>query len=301
MADMAKSATTKLKELNAQVEELRNAKPALPPDVEKIQADYQRLQTELQEHRTRLAQSDYSKSPEYEEQFRQPYQQSYVRGRQAVQNLLVRERNPETGEVTTRPGTADDFDKLYHMTDSEADEAAEAMFGPSARRVITLRDAAKEKAEAAFNAVKEHSAKYAEQKKHQEATTSQQRLAMQGLWSKVNGDLQTKHEKWFGEHEGDTAWNEALTKGRQIAIQRFSDAYAKLAPEQKVVLDAQVFNRAAAFAPLKVLVTRLETELADANKTIEQLRGSGPGKPGAGGGGEGAEPKDWETAFEKKV
>lgn len=300
MAGIAKNATAAKKQLEARIAELeaRTAEP--PPDIQKIQQAYQLAQEELKEHRARLIESDYSKSPDYKKEFEQPYEQAYLRGRSTVQALVVKEVDAENN-ATTRPGTAEDFDRLYNMTDSEADAAAESMFGPSARRVIAIRDAAKERAVLAVNAIKEKAAEFAQKRTTNEAQTAQQRLALQGLWKKVNTDLQTKHEKFFGEHPEDNEWNEALSKGRGIAAQKFSDAYGKLAPEQRVILDAQIFNRAAAFPALKLALERAEKERDEFKKNLEALRGSGPGKPDAAGGSQGGEAKDWSEEFDRRV
>lgn len=279
---MAKTATARNQELEAKLKEAEARTPEVPPDVAKIQADYQRLVKENQEHRERLTRADYANSPDYEQKYKAPYQQAYTRGRTAVEGLKVKMVNPETEEVTYRPGTPADFDSLYGMTDSDADEAAEKMFGPSARRVIALRDTAKERAEMAYAAIKENTAKYAETKQAEEARSSSQKLALQGLWKKVNDDLQTKHAEWFGEREDDKEWNEALAKGTAIAQQRFGEQYLQLPPEQRVVLDAQVFNRTRAFTPMRLLIGKQATEITELKKTVEQLRGSGPGKPTPG-------------------
>jgi DNA repair exonuclease SbcCD ATPase subunit len=282
---MAKAATHKAQELEAKIKELESRSSQPPPDVAKIQADYQRLVKENEEHRARLTQADYANSPDYEQKYKAPYQQAYTRGRSAVEGLKVRIVDPETEEVSFRPGTAEDFDKIYGMTDSDADEAAEKMFGASARRVVALRDTAKERAEMAYVAVKENTAKFAETRKTEEARSSSQKIALQGLWRKVNDDLQLKHAEWFGEREGDKEWNEALVKGTAIAQQRFSDQYMQLPPEQRVVLDAQIFNRTRAFTPMRALIARQTAELAELKKTIEQMRASGPGKPTPGAAG----------------
>jgi chromosome segregation ATPase len=310
MADMAKHSQSEKKQLAAKVQELEQRAPQVPPDMQRFQADYQRLQQELQVHRERLSRADYSQSPEYEEKYKAPYHQAYLRGRTAVSGLNVRESggiDEVTGEpkVTTRPGTADDFDKLFNMTDSEADAAAEAMFGPSARRVISLRDTAKERAETAFTAIKEKTAHFNQERQAQQAQMGQRNLALQGLWKKVNDDLQSKHSQWFGDREDDAEWNTDLAKGREIAKQRFSDAYAKMAPEQRVVLDGQIFNRVSAFTPMKAYITRMESkhtaEVAELNKTIEQLRGSGPGKPAPGvTEAVGEQAADWEDEGKKR-
>lgn len=307
MADMAKNAQKKSKELQAKLQEAEQRQPKLPPDIEKIQQDYARLQKENDDHRQRLAQADYSRSPEYEEKFKVPYETAYRRGRAAVMSLRVTEpagTDEATGDpkFTTRQGTADDFEKLYNMTDSDADAAAAAMFGPSARRVTDLRDRAKDLAETAWNAVAENTKKFGEQRQKTQAQMAQRGIALQGLWKKINDDLQKNHAEWFGEKQNDTEWNEGLTKGRSIAQQRFSQAYMNLTPEQRVLLDAQIFNRASAFTPLTKTVTTLRSELATAQKTIEQLRGSSPGKPAAGAVEAAKDHEDnWEADFNKVV
>jgi hypothetical protein len=96
-----------------------------------------------------------------------------------------------------------------------------------------------------------------------------------------------------------------LAKGREIAKQRFSDAYAKMAPEQRVVLDGQIFNRVSAFTPMKGYIARMDAkhtaEVAALNKTIEQLRGSGPGKPAPGATEAGGEQEEgWEAEGKKR-
>ena len=301
MAKMATDATNRTKELRAEIEQLKQASPQAAPEVAKLQEAYTSLQKEVQQHRARLAESDYSKSPEYEEKYLAPYKQAYLRGHAVVKGLVVTEKDETTGQVTTRRGTEKDFDRLYNMNDSDADQAAEAMFGASARRVIAMRDTAKERGEMAYQAVQSETVKYTEKQKQNQVQTAQQRMALAGLFRKVHEDLLKKHAEWFGEKDGDNEWNQALAKGRQITNQRFTEAYGKLAPEQRVVLDAQIYNRASAFEPMRVLVNRLKAQLAESQKAVDQLRGSGPGKPTPTTPDKGGEAGDWEKTFDDKV
>jgi hypothetical protein len=282
---MAKAATHKVQELEAKLKEVESRSPQVPTDVAKIQADYQRVVYENKSLKAREEQVNYAESEDYNQKYKAPYQQAYTRGRSAVEGLKVKIVDPETEELSYRPGTAEDFDKIYGMTDSDADEAAEKMFGASARRVVALRDTAKERAEMAYLAVKENTAKFAETRKTEEVRSSYQKVALQGLWRKVNDDLQSKHAEWFGERENDKEWNEALAKGNSIAQQRFGEQYMQLPPEQRVVLDAQIFNRTRAFTPMRVLIARQAAELTEAKKTIERMRASSPGRPTTGAAG----------------
>lgn len=302
MGQMAKTATAKVKELEAKVEELQSVSH-VPPDIARLQQDYTRLQKELQNFQEIQARTDWSQSQEYKTNFHEPYAQAYRRGLSAVSQLVVREPGEE-GQFTTRRATEADWEKLYNMTDAEADAAAESMFGPSARRVLALRDTAKERAEMAYEALKNKSSEFAEQRKAGQAQEAQRRLALSGLFTKVNEDIRKKHAQWFGERPGDKEYNEELAKGRQVAQQRFTAAYGKLSPEQRVVLDAQIFNRAAAAPALIKLVKRLETKLAETEQRITAMRGSGPGKPDTTPAGGSPEPEtagDWEKQFDETV
>ena len=305
MADMAKQAQKKTNDLNARIQELEQKAPTMPPDVDKLQTGYEQAQKTISDLRERLARADYTQDPSYETEFKQPYADAYHRGRNVVQTLLVREPdgiNEDTGEqkFKTRNGNVEDFDRLYNMTDSEADAASDAMFGPSSHRVKELRDKVRAIAERAHTELAKKAAEHQEELKTRQAQEAQQRVMKQGLWKKFNDDLQSKHSEWFGQREDDKEWNEALAKGTDIARQRFTDAYMKMSPEEQVMLDAQIFNRSRAFTPMKGLITKLQAELVEAKKTIETMRDSGPGKPTPGAiekdtGADG----DWEKAGEK--
>lgn len=303
MGAMAKSATAKVKELESQVEQLKSVSH-VPPDIARLQQDYQRLQKELGTIREAQARTDWSQSPEYKKNYHEPYKQAYLRGSQAISQLAVREQDKETGQISTRQATADDWDRIYAMTDAQADVAAEEMFGPSARRVLALRDSAKERSEMAYQALQTKHAEFAEQRKASQGQEAQRNMALAGLFTKVNEDLKKKNPLWYADRSDDKQYNEDLAKGRQVASQRFSRAYTNLSPEQKVVLDAHIFNRAAATPALIGLVKRLEAKLAEANQMVSTLRGSKPGRPDVTAPGQteaSTDGGDWEKEFDEKV
>ena len=60
-------------------------------------------------------------------------------------------------------------------------------------------------------------------------------------------------------------------------------------------MDARVRNWARAFPRLKRDAAKLKADLAEANKTIEQLRGSGPGKPSAAGEADTKSKTTWDA------
>jgi hypothetical protein len=96
----------------------------------------------------------------------------------------------------------------------------------------------------------------------------------------VNADIKSKSKDLFDERPDDKEWNEALTKGTQMADAYFGDRTNQTV-EQRVVFDAHVRNRIAAFPALVSRMRKLESENAQLAKDLDALRGSAPGEPGS--------------------
>lgn len=274
--EKAKKLDGELKALKAKLAEVEQQKPE--GDAKVLAEELANTKKRLEEYEGNLRLVKYERSQEYDEKYRKPYQKAIQTAYADLGELTVQTVNPETEEVTERPATQADFDEIYSLPLAQATKLAKQKFGDLASIVLGHRSTIKNLAKAAVDAIEEHKGKAVEQEKQmtaQQAAQQQQRLAM---WQKVNEELETKYSKWFGKHDGDEEWNTALAKGREIADLAFSDRQG-LSPQQNVVLDAQIRHRASAFPALKVRVTKLEGELAAAQKTIEELRGSSPGKP----------------------
>jgi hypothetical protein len=92
-----------------------------------------------------------------------------------------------------------------------------------------------------------------------------------------------------------------LGKGTKMADAYFSDR-SQQPVEQRVVFDAHVRNRIAAFPALVSRMRKLEAENAQYAKDLAELRGSAPGAPGtASPSAPVAESDGAMDAFDKKL
>lgn len=99
-------------------------------------------------------------------------------------------------------------------------------------------------------------------------------------WDKVNQEIAEKNPE-FAPRDEDNEGNEMLTTGFKLADMFFSDQRDQLSLDKKVLLDAHVRNRVAAYPRLVRDLKAMRAENEELKKDIAELRGSPPGKPGA--------------------
>ncbi|HSS95603.1 MAG TPA: hypothetical protein VLK33_01160, partial [Terriglobales bacterium] len=156
---------------------------------------------------------------------------------------------------------------------------ANKKFGPEfAAGIMQHWESIREKAEEAVGALNEWKSSSEKRKQETEAQTVQTRERVAGLWTQINTDIKTKNPELFDERPDDKEWNEELAKGVKMADTYFSDR-SNQPVEQRVVFDAHVRNRVAAFPALVFENRRIKAQLEQANKDLEALRGSAPGAP----------------------
>lgn len=308
MAKWGQKTRAKLSAAEAKIAELEKQQvaPKESPDVAALTAQLSEATKKLQDAEGFLRLTRYERSTEYNEKYKAPWAQAQTRAERDVKQMVVYEPNPEDPDLppTERVATGGDFDEIYNLPLGKAVTLAHKKFGAAqAPLVMQHYSRLHELAEAAYTAIQDHKSKGEEFEKQQTARQATERQAMDQLWTKTHEALLKKHGKWFDQRDGDTAWNEALAKGREIADMKFTDAYEKLTPQQKVALDAQIYHRAAAFPAVKAWasaqIAKLESDLTAANKTIEELRGSGPGKPIPNADTPREAPKNSMEAFDK--
>lgn len=281
MGSRAEQAEQNLVQLKREVNELRS-KPGQSADTKALTDELAATKKRLDEHERELKVTRYERSGEYKDKYEKPYQNAVNTAYAEVQELLVSVPNPEDPDnPRERAATAADFDEVYNLPLGPATKLAKAKFGDAAGIVLQHRQAIKGAAKAAVTAIEEHKGKAVE---FEQAQTAQQKMFEEGrsrMFNEAKQAIAQKYAALFGERDGDTAWNEALAKGRNMADLAFSDR-KDLTPEQSAILDAQVHARISAFPGLRAENDKLKADLAARDKEIADLRGSGPGKPGAG-------------------
>lgn len=282
----AKQLETDLTALQTRYQELEQKVPKTEQERQQLATKLADLEKKYTEASSELQFANYERSPEYKDKYEKPYQDAITRAHRDVSELSVTEEDrsqqpDENGKYPTkeRPAKAEDFDQIYSMPLGAATKLAAKKFGPEAVSIVmnhraTIRQAA-EAAVNALNTWKENSTK---RQKDMETQTIQTRERVSSLWTTVNADIKAKNKDLFDEHPDDKEWNEALAKGTQMADSYFSDR-SNQTVEQRVVFDAHIRNRIAAFPALVSENRRVKAQLEQANKDLAALRGSAPGAP----------------------
>lgn len=301
----AEEAGSKARKANEEVTRLRS-------EVEKLKSqpreDGSALAQQLAAANKRIEQYEnearltrYQTSEEYKTKYEQPYRDAAKRAYNDVAELLVYEPNPDDPEnPRERQATSGDFDEIYNLPLGPATKLAKAKFGDQAMIVLQHRAAIKNAAKSALEAVEANKGKATE---YEQQMTAQQKMheeAMSQMFTTVVDDLQTKYPDRFGEHTGDTEWNEARAKYLQMADMAFDrEARSKLTPQQNAMLDAQIHMRAAHYAPEHILRLRYEAKVKQLEADIAKLRGSAPGAVTPSGKTPETKAKNWNDRFDE--
>lgn len=253
--------------LTAKVAELEKRAPA---DLTQ-NADYQAAIKERDELREEIRFVNYSKHPEFQTKYAQPYVESWNEAVEELTQFTIAQKtgtDPATGEDITaeRAVTPDDIVAFAAMPPKEMDRALEQAFGPSAKRFVQhiekLRTLAKARDKALANARTESAT-------HEKTVSEQNKAQTQKLLSsyqKTDTDLKAKYPQRFGPIEGDAEGNALLEKSSKWVEDTFSSE-SKLPQEERA-------NRFAAIRLHAKAYPRALKQLSAANARIKELEAS---------------------------
>lgn len=287
--------------MEVRLRQLEAQPPRQAQDNSALAAELAEAKKRLEQYESDLRLTKYERSQEYAEKFQKPYQNAVQRAYREVKELIAFEPNPEDPDnPRERTATQADFDEIYGMPLGQATRLAKQRFGDAAMIVLQHRQQIRQLAEAAYGAVEEYKTKGTEAEKRQQAEAAQREQGMGAMFQSALGMYAKRNPQLFSEIEGDTEGNGLLAKGRQFASMVFAGNEG-LNPQQVVMRDARAFNWLSAYPRLARDVKKLQGELAEANKTIEGLRGSSPGKPKASVDATPKAPDNFLDAFERAV
>ncbi len=262
------------------------------------------MQKQIADYERALATHVFEQSPKYINDFQKPFISARDKAYRSVEELLVSEPTGEMDEngepkMRQRQATKRDFDYIYSLPRAQARQAAKKLFGDDSDEVMEHRRNMSDLAEKAIEAVETHKKNYAEETQAAMARQTQERNATAQLWRTANEKISAdpRFQALWGDDPDDPDSNEALANGFKMADVFFSEERDKLSNQDRVLFDANIRHRIAAFSRLAHKVNKLKVELDAANTTIEQLRGSAPGKPMADGAKPKTEPKTWEEGI----
>ena len=253
----------------------------------------------LESYEQDLRMTRYERSQEYKEKYEKPYKDAVGRAYSEVKELLVSEPNPEDPEnPRERAATAADFDEVYSLPLGAANRLAKAKFGDAAGIVMQHRQTIRAAAQAGYAAVEEYKAKGSEYEKSQQAQQAQQSQGMLRMFTAAAEAYVKKNPELFLPRENDPEGNEIFQKSKAFADSVFSGNDG-LQPHQIAMRDARAHSWIAAYPRVARDVKKLRMELDEKNKTIEALRGSGPGTPKPGLATTDKKVGTWEEDFNK--
>lgn len=226
----------------------------------------------------------FTESQEFKEKFEQPLNDAAEDAKAIVEGLEVIESS-EDGVTQTRPASWDDFVSLFWLAKPATPEARananaqiRKLFGGAAGEVRGLLNnllRLDSKANAAREAER---GQWQEKAKSAQANATVLQQKLSDAWDKVNADIRAKHPDWYGDAEGDDDGNALLAKGYEPVNHYFANR-AKMKPEDVLIIEAQIANRAAAFPRMARRYSDAVEEIKELKARIEELEGSDPNNP----------------------
>lgn len=240
------------------------------------------LEKTLAEREAELYMFRHESSPEFKEKHDKPFTEAASYAQSYVEQLTV--TDPESG--TPRQASWDDFRALYGLPVGKAYQVSKELFGDAAGQVMAHYHDLKKLDFQKTRAVQEQRASAQERIKQEEGRRAQQVEALNKTFRQANTDLVNTVDG-YRDDPTDKEMVEARTKGYGL----FDANPDSL--EKRVVKDAHIRQRVAAYGPMQIRIMRLEKELAEVKAKSERARPT-PGntiRPG----GDVAAPKegDW--------
>lgn len=208
-------------------------------------------------------------SPEFKKQYEEPFQDAAEFVKRRIEQMQVNEGDADNPK--TRSAKWDDFVELYNMPFSKAAVLAKQAFGEMAPVVLQhISDLQKLDFQRA-QALKKEQDRWAETERNETARATQEREYISKTWRTVNEDIANQRPEWYQEDPKDPEGNELLKEGFALVDAQPSSV------QEKIVKDANVRLKAAAFNRLAWKYTRAMAMLEEKDATIAELRGSKPG------------------------
>ena len=219
---------------------------------------------ELESMRGELSLLKFEASDDWKRQYEQPFNMAANMAQQDVMQLQVAD-----ADGNARQATWEDFVALWNMPKGKAFEKAADMFGPAAQ-LVTQHLTELKRLDFMGQQAKEAERKgWAERVKSEQARQVQEREALQAMWARVNDDL-TKRVKDYADAPDDTEASGLRQEGYALY-----DAEPR-SVQERVVKDAHVRHRVAAFGVLKLQNARLTDKVAALEKELAQFKASKP-------------------------
>jgi hypothetical protein len=236
----------------------------------------EQYQKQINELNQKLAQSDYSKSAEFQKQYVTRWQSEYQSATNEIKALTVTLKDATTGEEKQRAATENDFKRILALPPADQDEAVNALFGRSAPRVFSRLLELNRIERDGQRALEEYASSHETKSKEAELETQKQQAKYQETLQKSDADLRKTWPQFFDVDPDDADASEALTKGYEYVdhVLKNSDA---MSPEDRAAYSSVLRARAAAMPRLVLEKNRLAEEVNSLKEELKKFRSSDPG------------------------
>lgn len=252
-------------------------------DRKSLEARAQTAESRVKELEDEIRYVNYQKHPDFVKNYQQPYENAWKVATSELSEISIVDPTSQQ----QRPATPEDLMQLVNLPLGQARAIADQVFGPFADDVMAHRKEIRtlfEKQSQALKEAKESGSLREQQlREQQEKTQTELSGEIRQLWERSNNQLLEDPQigTFFKPREGDSEWNERLTKGFQLVDQAFSQnpTDPKLSPEQRAQVirrHAAVRNRAAGWGAVKHENTKLRAQVEELTKELSQYKESTP-------------------------
>jgi hypothetical protein len=260
-----------LERATAELKQAKNSKPEATEERKAQDSRFQALEKRNKELEEEISYRDYTKSSEFEQKFKKPFETKLARVYSQIGDLSV---TLEDG--TERPATREDFDKVLEASQSNARAIAKQLFGDQDfREVLQYRRELNELQQNADTEVKTWREKAKERQDQESAHERQQREQAETVFRKSHDNYVQKYPDWFGPVEGDDELNSAMTKGL-ADVDKSQDRSLPL--DQRLDKLAATRLKAASFGRHVITIKRLKEENAELKESLKAYQASEPGE-----------------------
>lgn len=253
--------SSRVKELEAQVKDAPNSKTLN----ELLTTREQRI-AELEKQISYL---DYTQSDEFKQQYQTPYENKFTEAFKDLASL-----SKEDGSKLVQP----ELEELLLGGEREAYRFIEDKFTGSdaalAKRIVGDVYRLSRDKEGAMARAKTDAQK---RTKTQEAERVRMREQYKAMFTDTVAKTRAKFPDLYQGDPKDKEMSQLMDTGYKLVDAAFN-RMNEFAPEQRVVIESEIYHRAGAFPALRLRALRAEKALAIAKKELSKYRGSSPGK-----------------------
>jgi len=259
-------------------------------DTSKLAQQIAESKKEMERLQGELRASKFETTEDFKARYDKPIARLAARAKADVEQLpIIIGKDEDTGEVKTRLATWNDMLELYNMPYGLAVGHVKRLFGDNYDVVKDHLKALHDRMDEKQAALEDEKVNWQKRSQEEDAKRISEREAISEMWERVNKDISAKNPEWYGEDANDPEGNELLKEGYRLVDSAYNNP--TLTPQQKVILDANIRHKAAAFGRDQHRLMKLSSRVAELEEKLNGKKASAPGAVRRDGDGGSAVPQ----------